>query len=143
MINLYVQYDLRTVNSYHSGEQWGDWSAEYDFTVIGVSLTPHDRWSEEKLGLPDVKAGDVVFVLWMTYSSGDSFGNSSGNGEVLWVFKNANKALAAKQAFMASPDVYIIEIEDDDGDKFTLSNPASGYFENMGHMEISTFLVNP
>lgn len=143
LVPVYVQYVQDTISSYHSGEQYGDWSAEYDFRVTGVSLTPRDRYSEEKLGLPEVKAGDVVYVLWMTYSSGDSFGSSSGNGEVLWVFKDATLALRAKQKFEAAEDAYQIEIEADDGVKFVLSNPAAGYFENMGFCEVSTFLVNP
>lgn len=143
MVPLYVQYEQNTISSYHSGEQYGDWSAEYDFRVTGVSLTPRSRCYEEEFGLPEVKAGDAVFVLWMTYSSGDSFGSSTGNGEVLWVFKDAALALRAKQKFEADEDALQIEIETDDGTKFVLSNPAYGYFENLGYLEVSTFLVNP
>lgn len=143
MNDLYVQYECLTVSNYHDGEQYGDWSAEYDFTVKGVSLTTSHQYSEERFALPLIKAGDVVFVLYMTYSSGNSFGRSSGNGEVLWVFKDSVLGMKAKQKFEKDEDQFQIEIETDDGNTFKMSNPAAGYFENMSNIELTAFLVNP
>ena len=144
MIDLYVEYSEITVDSYHSGEQYGEWSATLDFRISGVTLTkPENGYSYESAALPEIKAGDVVRVLWMTFSSGDTFGRSTGNGEVLWVFKDPILAIRAQQAFENSIDKYSIDIETDTGEKLMLSNPAAGYFEDIGHIEISMFLVNP
>lgn len=148
MTDLFVQYSSICIHSYRSPEQYGDWSASYDFRVTGVSLTSSDTYMEEKLGcLVDVAPGDPVFVLSMTYSSGDSFGNSDGNGEILWVFKDSKLALQAKQLWQKENEKdnpeYSIEFEVDGGKKVKLSNPAAGYFENLGHVSIDTFLVNP
>ena len=143
MIDVFVKYNETQTEYYHDGEQWGEWHASYDFSIEGVSLTAPSHHEYEKLGLENVKPGDVVYVFWMTYSTGDSFGHATGQGEVLWVFKDPNLALAAKQKFMQDKEQYLIEINTDDGKTFTLSNPASGYFENLGELEISTFLVNP
>lgn len=149
MTDLYVKYELNTLESYHSGEQYGDWSATYDFKVKGVSLTEPESYGQyDKYSLPDVKMGDMVYVLSMTYSSGDSFGSSYGNGEVLWVFKDPALAMRAKQTYDKvnredNSHEFSIDIETDDGTKFKMSNPAAGYFENMGSCDVAIFLVEP
>ena len=147
-MDLFVQYDETCTHSYRSPEQWGDWSESYDFRVKSVSLTSRDRYDEEKLGcLVDVKAGEPVFVLYMTYSTGDTFGRAEGKGEVIWVFKDpdlANKAKVkwAEENQKRDPE-FSIEFEVDGGETVKQSNPAAGYFENVGYIEVETFLVNP
>ena len=147
-MELFVQYDEICTHSYRSPEQWGDWSEEYDFNVRGVSLSSRDRWNEEKFNLDiDVKAGEPVFVLYMTYSTGDTFGRATGRGEVLWVFKDPDTAKEALRIWKEENDKrdpeYSVKFEDDVGRVIQLSNPASGYFENLGYLDLQTFLVNP
>lgn len=147
-MELYVQYREICTESYHSGEQYGDWRQSYDFGVEGVSLTSRGRYDEEKLGcLVDVKAGDVVYVLYMTYDTGDTFGRATGKGEVIWVFKDVQLAMKAKQRWIEENDKndpeFSIEFEVDGGETLTQSNPAAGYFENVGYISVDTFLVNP
>lgn len=148
MTDLYVQYNEHCTHSEREPVEYGSWSESYDFSVTGVSLTSRERWSEEKLGcLVDVKAGDPVFVLYMTYSTGDTFGHASGKGEVIWVFKDAALAMKAKDIWdkenaKRDPE-FSIEFEVDGGEKIKQSNPAAGYFENVGYISVETFLVNP
>jgi hypothetical protein len=147
-MELYVQYHEHCTENYHSGEQWGDWRQSFDFGVDGVSLTSRDRYNEEKLGcLVDVQAGEPVFVLYMTYSTGDTFGRADGKGEVIWVFKDPMLAMKAKQQWKEENDKrdpeFSITFEVDGGEKITQSNPAAGYFENVGYIDVGTFLVNP
>ena len=148
MTDLYVQYEENLISSTREPVQYGSWSETWDFRVTGVSLSSRDRWNEEKLGcLVDIKAGDTVFVLLMTYDTGDSFGRAYGRGEVIWVFKDADLAMKAKAKWQAEnekrdPD-YSIEFEVDSGKTVKQSNPASGYFENVGYIDVQTFLVNP
>ena len=147
-MDLFVQYHEDCTENYHSGEQYGDWRQSYNFGVDGVSLTSRDRWNEEKLGcLVDVKAGEPVFVLYMTYDTGDTFGRATGKGEVIWVFKDAMLAMKAKEIWNIENDKrdpeFSIEFEVDGGEKVKQSNPAAGYFENVGYIDVATFLVNP
>jgi hypothetical protein len=147
-MDLFVQYDEHCTHSYRSPEQWGEWKETYDFRVKGVSLTSRDRWDEEKLGcLVDVKAGEPVFVLYMTYDSGDSFGRAYGKGEIIWVFKDPDLATKARLKWESENNKrdpeYSIEFEVDGGQTVKQSNPAAGYFENVGNIEVETFLVNP
>lgn len=147
-MDLFVQYHEQCVDSYRSDEEYGDWRENYNFGVEGVSLTSRNRYGEEKLGcLVDVKAGDVVFVLYMTYDTGDTFGTAKGQGEIIWVFKDANLAMKAKDLWTKENDKrdpeFSIEFEVDGGQKVKQCNPAAGYFENVGYIDVATFLVNP
>jgi hypothetical protein len=148
MTELFVQYNKECIDSYRSEEMYGDWREEYDFNVTGVSLTSRDRWGEEKLGcLVDVKAGEPVFVLYITYDTGDSFGRARGVGEIIWVFKDATLAMKAKVKYeeensKSNPE-FTITFEVDGGETLSQSNPAAGYFENFGYASVETFLVNP
>ena len=145
MTKLFVQYNERCICSHRASGRYGDWSEEYDFDVKSVSATSRNNfYAEETINVGiDVAAGDVVFVLYMTYSTGDSFGRATGKGEVLWAFKDAAIAMKAKAAWEQKGKDYSIEFEVDGGNTITLSNPASGYFENLGAVDIATFLVNP
>lgn len=147
-MDLFVQYNEHCTSSHREPVEYGSWSESYDFNVTGVSLTSRDQYDEENLGcLVDVKAGDPVFVLYMTYDTGDTFGRAEGKGEVIWVFKDAALAMKAKQIWndennKRDPE-FSIEFEVDGGEKVKQSNPAAGYFENVGHIDVVTFLVNP
>lgn len=144
---LFVQYTQHCISSHRDPEPFGDWREEYDFSVNGVSLTSRSRYCDETITVGvEIKAGEPVFVLYMTYSSGDSFGRAYGKGEVLWVFKDPALAMKAKKQWENDAEEeskYSVEFEVDGGQTIKLSNPASGYFENVGHIDVSTFLVNP
>jgi len=147
-MDLFVQYDEHCTHSHREPVEYGSWREDYDFRVKGVSLTSRDHWNEEKLGCTvDVKAGDVVFVLYMTYDTGDSFGRATGKGEIIWVFKDPVLAMVAKAKWEAENDKrdpeFSIEFEVDGGTKVKQSNPAAGYFENVGYVDVQTFMVNP
>lgn len=145
-MELYVQYSKRCVHSYREPVEYGEWSEDYDFTVDRVSLTSNDRWSEEKFEVAfDGEPGQPVFVLSIVYDSGDSFGRATGNGEVMWVFKDAKLAQAAAAAWETATDKeqYSVEFEVEDGRKVKMHNPAAGYFESLTSVNVDSFLINP
>lgn len=147
-MELFVQYDETCTHSSREPVEYGSWREEWNFSVKGVSLTSRDRWNEEHLGcLVDVKAGDPVFVLYMTYDTGDTFGRATGRGEVIWVFKDADLARKALAQWKEENDKrdpeFSITFEVDGGETVTQSNPAAGYFENVGYIDLESFLVNP
>jgi hypothetical protein len=151
-MELFVQYDQICTEDYHSGEQYGDWHTEYDFTVKGVTISDRSKWSglghsQEAFNVPfEAEIGDLVFVLAMTYSSGDSFGNASGMGEIIWVFKDKYAAEAAYKIWNESvtkDGAYSIVFKDDNGKDVTMSNPAYGYFEDCGSLDLHPFLLQP
>jgi hypothetical protein len=88
-----------------------------------------------------------VFVLYMTYDTGDSFGRAYGKGEIIWVFKDPDLATKARLKWEAENNKrdpeFSIEFEVDGGQTVKQGNPAAGYFENVGNIDVGTFLVNP
>lgn len=147
-MDLFVQYNEVCTHSEREPEEYGSWREDYDFSITGVSLTSRESWNEEKLGcLVDVKAGEPVFVLYMTYSTGDTFGHAEGKGEVIWVFKDPALAMKAKAQWEEENNKrdpqFSIAFEVDGGQWITQSNPAAGYFENIGYTSVETYLVNP
>lgn len=148
-MKLFVQYTETTIDSYHSGEQYGEWSAEYDFKVRGVSTASFEAGThcrvdvrEEEFEVDfEATPGDTIWVLTMIYSSGDSFGSSSGNGEVLWVFKSRELTEQAADQFEDDSEQYQIAIKTEGGADVVLSNPAYGYFENISAMYVEPFTL--
>lgn len=148
-MELFVQYKSICVDSYREDVEYGDWSDTNDFYVTGVNQTSRAQWSglagrEERFNVCfDVEHDDTVYVLWMTYSHGDTFGHSTGNGEILWVFRNLEVAQKALKDIEAQVEHFSLHIRDERGNKIELTNPGSGYFESVESVEITEFKLNP
>lgn len=141
MNELYVLTNTTCTHSEYSDEPYGDWSADYDFDVNGVSLEKPNSSYEQFQTCFDVQNGDTVYVLSMIYSTGDSFGRSSGNGEALWVFKDFEVAKKAAQAIKDQEDKYSVSFLNENGEKATMSNPGSGYFECVEDIRLESFII--
>lgn len=144
-IELHVHTTQTCTHSYSDGNQYGNWGASYSFSVDHVSLSAQDPYYSGRDIITvnfDVSAGDVVFVLSMTYGTGDSFGQSSGNGEVLWIFKDIALALKTKEAIIAN-DSYSITVQIEDDTYIDVHNPGHGYFDSVEDVSIEAFIVQP
>lgn len=140
-MQLFVQYKQTVISSVIPDEPYGPWSTELDFKPTKVTIDRPTGYEYEAFELDfDVNRGDKVYVLTIIYSSGDSFGSSTGNGEILWVFKDATKAKEVAKLYDNS-ESYTIDILTEKGTKIQLSNPAYGYFENVSSMEVDEFIV--
>lgn len=147
-MKIFVQYSQVCVDSKEAEEEYGKWSTEYDFTVTGVStrsinFDKYSRYTQEERFEVDFEAsaGDTIWVLSMIYSSGDSFGRSTGNGEVIWVFKDRKVANQAAAMIEENKDQYQINFELETGRLVKLSNPAAGYFENISSLYVEPFTL--
>ena len=147
-MELFVQYQSICLDSFREPVEYGEWSDTYDFDVKGVAVSSRGRWSglaydEDKINVGfEAEAGTPLFILWMTYGSGDSFGHGDGYGEILWVFKDAGTARRALATFSANSEQYSIPIKDDAGNAVTLHNPGSGYFESVNSLQVDTFVLS-
>lgn len=149
-MQLFVQYQSYVVASDHADEEFGAWYEDWSFSVESVSMSYCNALgfamgNEEFSVNFEADAGDTVYVLSMTYDSGDSFGNSSGLGEVLWVFKDQGIALAAyhqwRQALEQKVNKVRFEVDGPGKSEITLSNPCNGYFENCGQAHLQSFIL--
>lgn len=147
-MKIFVQYSQVCTHSEREPEEYGAWSADYDFKVTGVSTDSvnsgkYSRYStEEEFEVDfDATSGETIWVLSMIYTSGDSFGGSSGNGEVIWVFKTKEAADKAAQAIEDNADEWEINFKLESGKSVKLSNPAAGYFENISALYVEPFVL--
>ena len=83
-MRICVTYDELCTDSYHSGEQYGDWSESYSSSVTGAYRIGDDEnapYDSETFIVPD--DATEVFVVYMIYSTGDSFGHSDGQISII------------------------------------------------------------
>ncbi len=149
-MKLYVNYHERCLEDYWDGEEYGDWHREWEYDVRSVGLSTLAGWQglgydvEEFETDLDIQAGDTVYVLWMTYCTGDTFGHESGRGEILWVFRDHAAALAAREIWEENAcNAYSVKFLTDTGKPVQVSSPAAGYFEDLGFLQLSEFVVDP
>lgn len=127
MTKIYVHTSSHLISEHRSEEEYGSWSRECSFHLDNVSLT-HDNFAD--VFEQDVQYADIVHVLYMVYSSGDSFGSDSGIGEVIWAFKDENLAWAAyNKLLLETKDdgLHEISIQTEHGE-LRFRNPAFDYF---------------
>ena len=145
MTTVFVQYSQMCTYNHQSTEQYGSWGTRYDSSVEGIVLDRYHRYYLEEFSVaPQFVPGDIAYVLWMTYGTGDSFGSSSGEIEVLWVFKDFDVASAARDQIekQIKQDAYSLTFRDEEGIDRCLSNPCWDYFSGLEDLYLSEFLVD-
>jgi len=145
-MKLYVSVSEVCTYSEREPEDYGSWEERYDFSVVAVHRSKPETlrgwWDGEAFEVPfEVAAGDTVYVLSMSYNTGDSFGRASGCGEVLWVFKDEQLAHEACRIWEESENNHSVKFKVESGDTVTLNNPGAGYFETINCVNVESFQV--
>jgi len=135
MYGLYLNY-----NEYVSGgeiedpsDRWSnrtpehkDFNPRYLFLDRDLAGTfAHGLSDEEIFG--EFEAGDIAYLLYVRYQTGDTFGYSTGNWHIIGAFKDLKEA--SKVEYKINNDEY-------EGYK-----PWTGYFERLESVEIDLILV--
>ena len=143
MSMVYVQHRELCIESERGEGRHADWSRTNEFIVEGVTLDTKNRWGYDAIQIaPAVLEGDRIWVLWVTYRSGDSFGSETGKGEIIWAFtdpKVADNALVALEK--RGGKVNSFDFVDEDGEELHLSNPANDYFSRVEGFHLQAFTV--
>lgn len=139
---IYVNTCEYQISYEHDGQEWGSWSAEHEFSVSGVHKGKIDGGEAINVCF-NYDVGDTVYVLYMRYGSGDSFGHASGNGEVLWVFREKILAEKALERVENASCSHSVTVYDEALNEFRINNPASDYFSNCEGVYIEEFVVEP
>jgi hypothetical protein len=91
MKGLNVVINSRLLQERTSDETYGEWYSEYKNTLAKIKFTES---APDVVTSLDVSVGDKLYIVWIEWSSGDSFGTSiRGNVETLGVFKDEQYAL--------------------------------------------------
>lgn len=122
--------------------EFGNWSKSYSFIIEGVYSTPQKN--AEKFIL-DVKKGDTVYALVLTYSTGDSFGSAFGKGELIWLFSEEEYARRVYYEYMnnieKSSMYLMLEVDKKEFKRTKIGNIVEGYFESLSSLDIEEFEV--
>lgn len=91
----------------------------------------------------EVKPGDIVYVLWAEYSTGDTFHRHDGKYELIAAFVDPELAHKNAQACRGSrdDDGWSMNIELDDGSTFSYHIPWLGYFESLEGIRVESLTV--
>lgn len=134
--------------NYSDGEPYGDWRTAMAYQGVEVKLNGHGQigyYSDEVEVSFEPKVDQVVWVVVVEYSSGDTFGRSSGNTTVVGVYDDGVVASIVKG-----------KIEDDYKDKSNSFDQIKiegqpdiytytwkGYFESLENVHVERVHINP
>ena len=137
---IWIDSEKKEVDGYESSGQFGDWESINMFLIKGAYH--HDTFGGEKFNVGfDVKPGMPVYAVYMSYDTGDSFGRSEGEGEILWVFSDPHLAKNAANHIKNQEDQHSIEFETESGKMVKISNPGFGYFEHVNEVDVKPLVV--
>ena len=74
-IGLTFDFSHTLVKSYCADEEWGEWNETYNNSINSVRLTSD---IPDLITSLNIGEGDDIFVVWVEWTTGDSFGNASG-----------------------------------------------------------------
>lgn len=144
MGKAYIKTSIRTIEDYWDGEQYGDWREEYSYEGLTVYASEQGgQFGTYTVGVKtdfEPKAGQVVYPVVVLYGSGNSFGHSSGNVQIVAVYDNEEKAERLRKTIQ---DNYASGREssfDFEGENI-YSYTWTGYFECLENVFVETELV--
>jgi hypothetical protein len=78
----------------HSEDRWDyDWSEDHSYDYDCATIVT-EGYSDVSLfpGEAAVKPGDDIYIVYVSYDTGDSFGREYGRREHLWAFSDPYRA---------------------------------------------------
>lgn len=139
---IYVKTNERITHSEREDRKHGNWKVEKQSEVLDVVL---DRYLNAHSGVEmfecDAQVGDTVYVVSVTYTTGDSFGNSKGNLAVAGVYNNTKDAIAVRTKIEEQPRKSGLNVTLSDGTVQKIYGPWMGYFERVEVVDIESFIV--
>lgn len=141
-MNVYgykVNIKQRCVSEERSTEQFGSWHKSYSNAAPSY-IEKEDKYPDV-LSTYDCENGDVVILVWIEYSTGDSFGKPDrGSAEAIGVFTDMKAAKELKNHITKqaddNKDGYCIKTSD--GQVFQSDYaPWNGYFEKLEEVHLS------
>lgn len=139
-MELYCSYDQteHNIGGYDPEDSWSRDSYSGDYWVTGVYLTGGMRDSVESN--EDIKAGDLVYVTYAVYTTGDTFGSDGGRGCIVAVSKNYDIAIQAEKWCNNTP-IDPIQIPWPPSLPEISYRPWDGYFEYLDSVRTESFVV--
>ena len=141
-MRICVTYSEYCTHSERESGSYGSWSESYSSSVTGAyrlgekEKAPYDS---ETFIVPD--DATEVFVVYMLYGTGDSFGRADGKLDILHCTSSEEAADKLAKTITEKPDEYAIKFTDDFGREISLYNPGAGYFESIDYVGVERYSV--
>jgi hypothetical protein len=137
----------RGSESYSDDQYDYSWWEDHDYSYNGARISKGDKYGDVALfpGDAEVEAGDEIYVVHVSYDSGDSFGRSSNNRMHLWAF--SDKARAERLCHTIEADATASPHYDFDNKPLTFDdvpiscNDWKGYFETFRGATVETLVI--
>lgn len=123
-------------------EPVGFWREDYDSAVTGAyQIGEEDRgpYNSDIFILPDDTTH--AYVVYMIYSTGDSFGRAHGRIDIIHCTSSEDSADRLAKQITDSKNEYSIKFKDDFGCDISLYNPGAGYFESIDYVGVEAFAI--
>ena len=136
-------------SSKSEGVRYGWWKKFQENNITGIEIVPEEEYYDLAIDF-EVKPNDIVYLVTVQYSSGDSFGNSRGNISYIGVWLTKEKAELAKTTILSHYEAYK---DDRKQPELTLISETGiewkdgfpswlGYFEHIEQVEVHTLEVS-
>lgn len=142
----YKDYGRRTENRHNDYPYNYDWSENHSYDYKGAVIVK-DGYSDIALfpGEADAEIGGDIYMVYVSYDSGDSCGNEYGKHVHLWAFTDRDRAYRLADALTAdaeaNPD-YDFDNKPFEFEGVPIStNEWKGYFYHFGEAEVKTLVV--
>jgi hypothetical protein len=142
-MELYCDYDQTSYNvgGHDQNDEWSRDSSEGDYWVTGVRLSGGFRDVVESAPGETFKEGDEVHVVYVVYTTGDTFGSDGGHSSLLVATKDIEIALAAEAWAKKVNDFGTCDEEWARGMKSPPYPAWVGYFERLDAVRIFSGVV--
>lgn len=124
--------------------KWGGYGAL-------AELVSKKTWDAEPVS-NDIKSGDTVVMIYAEWTTGDSYGNSSRESDIICFNKDMEIAKRNLEVLRAKDKEslnkvaynqreYSVTLEHDDGTTFSYCVPWLGYFESLDDIAMHLLMV--
>ena len=97
--SLFIETESICTHNYRSDEVYGEWSSEHQCSVQKISRNRDllNKWDFTEYKVPsETYDATTLYIVTVTYSSGDTFGSSSGNLAIAYITENSEEALKVR-----------------------------------------------
>ena len=114
-------------------EQWDADDTDTSHCVRGFKVS--DRYYDLSVGF-EPEYGKTYFLLYATYSTGDSFSNHGGRIEFVDLYEDENVAWENHRRLDRHGEGYSAKLLHESGEEYMFSVPWVGYFESLENLEV-------
>lgn len=124
-IKFYVSVETWITRHGDPDDEWDNDSTDGIVSIEQCSIVPNDVYNSLETSF-DVTPGDIVWLVWAQYSTGDSFGSYGAQYELCAVFKNEIDANTEAERLQSCNDYSV---------------PWNGYFETLDFIKVQPMKV--